>query len=80
MSEPANALSVADSRALARIERLAREMLKQTGHLRRNGRGDRIRFMLLESDSDKLHRTAVAAERRWLDDRYVGKDGHVTCE
>lgn len=64
--EPRSAatLSGTDLRSLAEIERNARDVLTQCGHLRRNGEGDEIRFGLIATKAFTAWKAAVRADNR----------------
>lgn len=54
-----------DKASLTRLERLAREIQQQCGHLRRNGGGDEIRFSFIFLRAFDLEREARRALARY---------------
>ncbi len=61
-------LRAVELRDLGRIDNLAREILTQTGHLRRNMEGgceDRLRYWLIEGRAARLLGVAERRVRVW---------------
>lgn len=72
MTTPATSLSLPYRRDLAAIERAAKEVLVQVGHLRRNtanGDDDRLRFANFEAIGQRLAKAGKRASRRYYRER-----------
>lgn len=71
-------LSATDKRSLGRVERLAAEVIRQCGFLRKNMaessyEGERVRWVMIAIDAVKLAKEAEKAERRYMRERRRGE-------